>query len=266
MTIKQYIEEYISDGFTDAQARSLTAQQIILLKIAGSTYADKVLLKGGVVMHNITKEQRRSTIDLDFDFVRFDIRNIQNIKRFINTIDKSVPQYHVRLCGKIEDLHHQDYKGKRVKIIISDETESLKFKMDIGVHTLFAINQEKMCFSFGGGNELFLFVNPPEQMFAEKLFSLAKIGTISERFKDIDDMYYLIKNKVLNINIVRKCLELITIPNPYGMECAFDVTQRAEESLDSNFFAQNYLNSGGTWLHIDFDEAKRVILNFIHRL
>ena len=74
-TIKEFIEQYVASGFTDAQARSFTAQQIILSKIAESRYADKVLLKGGVVMYNITQEQRRSTLDLDFDFIRFDIGN-----------------------------------------------------------------------------------------------------------------------------------------------------------------------------------------------
>ena len=74
-TIKQYIESYIAEGFTLAQARNLTAQLIILSKIGKSTFADSVLLKGGVVMYNMTHEQRRTTTDLDFDFVRYNISN-----------------------------------------------------------------------------------------------------------------------------------------------------------------------------------------------
>ena len=66
-TIKQYIEDYISEGFTLAQARNLTAQIIILSKIEKSKYVDSILLKGGVVMYNMTHEQRRTTADLDFD-------------------------------------------------------------------------------------------------------------------------------------------------------------------------------------------------------
>ena len=63
-TIKQYIEDYISEGFTLAQARNLTAQIIILSKIEKSKYVDSILLKGGVVMYNMTHEQRRTTADL----------------------------------------------------------------------------------------------------------------------------------------------------------------------------------------------------------
>ena len=50
-------------------------------------------------------------------------------------------------------------------------------------------------------------------MFAEKLFSLAKIGAASVRFKDVDDMYYLVNNKSIDIKVLRKCLELLTL-NP----------------------------------------------------
>lgn len=87
MTIKEYIEKYISKGFTTAQARSFTAQQIILSKIEKSKYVDKVLLKGGVVMYNITQEQRRSTLDLDFDLIRVDIQSNDKIAQFINDLN-----------------------------------------------------------------------------------------------------------------------------------------------------------------------------------
>ena len=57
-TIKQYIEYYLSKGYTLAQARNLTAQLILLSKIEQSKYVDSVLLKGGVVMYNMSHEKR----------------------------------------------------------------------------------------------------------------------------------------------------------------------------------------------------------------
>ena len=149
MTIKEYVEKYVSQGLTTAQARSITAQQIILSKITKSKYVDKVLLKGGVVMYNITQEQRRSTLDLDIDLIRINIQNDENIEQFLNDLNNKDQNYHIKLDGPIEELHHQDYKGKRINILISDESENIHFKMDIGVHTLLAITQNKMCFSLG---------------------------------------------------------------------------------------------------------------------
>ncbi len=90
-TIKQYIEDYISEGFTLAQARNLTAQIIILSKIEKSKYVDSILLKGGVVMYNMTHEQRRTTADLDFDFIHYNISNNSDIKLFVDVLNKRIP-------------------------------------------------------------------------------------------------------------------------------------------------------------------------------
>lgn len=104
-TIKDLIEYYVSKGFTIAQARNLTAQLIILSKIEKSKYVDSVLLKGGVVMYNMTHEQRRTTTDLDFDFVRYNISNDNDIKLFVDVLNKKDSQYEVSINGKIEELH-----------------------------------------------------------------------------------------------------------------------------------------------------------------
>ena len=265
-TIKEFIEQYVASGFTDAQARSFTAQQIILSKIAESRYADKVLLKGGVVMYNITQEQRRSTLDLDFDFIRFDIGKDRNIDSFVRALNTKLPMYQVRLRGKPVDLHQQDYKGKRIILWISDSTEGIRFKMDIGVHTLFVMPQDKMCFSFQDGNKATLLVNPPEQIFAEKLYSLAKIGPTSQRFKDIDDMYYLVKNQSLKIELVRECLELLTISHAYGINDIQDVVDYVDDCLNSDVFSEGYETSSAAWMNINYTEAKTVILDFIYQL
>ncbi len=265
MTIKEMIEKYMSAGFTNAQARSYAAQQIILSKIEQSEFADRILLKGGVVMYNITQEQRRTTLDLDFDFVRYDISN-ESITKFIELLDRKKPEYHVDISGKIENLHQQDYKGKRVKISISDETRSIKFKIDVGVHTLLAIKQNKMCFSFSDDDKLFLLVNPPEQIFSEKLFSLAKVGRFSQRFRDIDDMYYLIVNKNLDIALLKQCLELLTVNHPYGIANVQDVIDKVKQCLNDSFFVSNYNENNGSWLGIDFNKAKEEIITFIYKI
>ena len=265
-TIKEYIENYISKGFTLAQARNLTAQLIILSKIEKSKYVDSILLKGGVVMYNMTKEQRRTTTDLDFDFIRYNISNDSDIELFVDILNKKDPDYEVLINGRIEELHQQDYHGKRVGLIIKDKTESIKFKLDIGVHTLLAINQDKMCFTFENNKDITLLVNPPEQMFAEKLLSLAKIGVASTRFKDIDDMYYLIKDKAINIGIVRKCLELLTLNPIKDIKDTQDVINNVIDTLENQFFIDGYINSSGSWLNKDYEDIKSCIVNYLYKI
>ena len=265
-TIKQLIEGYVSKGFTLAQARNLTAQFIILSKIEKSRFVDSVLLKGGVVMYNMSHEQRRTTTDLDFDFVRYSISNDSDIELFVDMLNKKDTEYEVSINGKIEELHQQDYHGKRVKLIIKDKTESIKFKLDIGVHTLLAINQDKMCFSFEYGKDITLLVNPPEQMFAEKLFSLAKIGAVSTRFKDVDDMFYLIKNELLDIKNVRKCLELLTLKPFDDIKDVQDVINKAANTLENPFFNDGYKMSGGSWLKHDYNDIKACLLDYLYKI
>ena len=266
MSIKNRLENYISKGFTLAQARSFVAQEIILSKIEKSKYIDRVLLKGGVVMYNITKEQRRSTLDLDLDFIRINIQNNKNIYSFIDNLNKKDTEYQIEISDSIEELHHQDYRGKRVKLRITDGKDAIKFKLDIGVHTLLAINQDSMCFSFEHSKNLTLLVNPPEQIFAEKLFALAKLGSISSRFKDIDDIFYLINNLTLDFNVIRKCLSIFTKDYSYSMKGVKDVINSATDCLCSTFFEKRYNENNGSWLNIKFDLVKQNILNYIKKL
>ena len=140
MSIKNRLESYISKGFTLAQARSFVAQEIILSKIEKSKYIDKVILKGGVVMYNITKEKRRSTLDLDLDFIRVNIQDDENIRSFINALNKKDSEYQIEISDSIQELHHHDYHGKRVKLKITDGIDTIKFKLDIGfIHYLLLI-------------------------------------------------------------------------------------------------------------------------------
>lgn len=72
-TIAESIRYYLRKGMTSFQAGNYVCQRIVLSKISKSPFADKVLIKGGVVMFNRTGNLRRATADLDFDFIRYDI-------------------------------------------------------------------------------------------------------------------------------------------------------------------------------------------------
>ena len=134
------------------------------------------------------------------------------------------------------------------------------------MHTLLAVKQNKMCFSFNESNQCELYVNPPEQIFAEKVFSFAKIGVGSERFRDIDDMYYLITNCSLNISVVRECLSIITMNEPYGIKDTYDVVEKVVDYLNDPFFRNNYVRNNGSWLEIDYSISKEAITAFLYKL
>lgn len=266
-TLDEIVKIHTSNGFTLIQARNKAAQEVVLSKIEKSVYVDKILLKGGIVMYNMTQEQRRTTSDLDFDFIRLDISKKQNIEKFIQALNRIEPIFQIELKS-VKPLKQDDYKGCGIKLVISDNAGSrpIDFTMDIGVHTLTGIEQNKMCFSFGEGKQLSLWVNPPEQMYAEKLYSLAKIGPTSTRYKDINDMYYLIQNANMKISLVRECISLMIIGNKRGFADVIDIVNKAVESLESDLFASGFKETTSLWLDIGYDELKETVRDYIYEI
>lgn len=263
-TIEKMVADKIASGMTINQAESSVCQEIILNKISNSPLADNVLVKGGVVMFNLTKNIRRSTEDLDFDLLRYDISE-QSIKLFIKNLNKSNPSCRVSI-NDIKELNQDDYKGKRVYTTIEDTTRKIKFKLDIGVHTLLAIEQNQLCFSFNDNEDVFLRVNPPEQIFAEKAYSLAKHGPLTTRFKDIFDMYYLIINDKLNKPIVKKCFELLSIKGVYDIYSIEDICERVSETLEDGQFLNLLQSSKDKWLDDDISLVVKTIIDFIYSI
>ena len=266
-SIDERVAYYVSNGFTIVQARYKVAQEIILSKIEQSNYIDKILLKGGIVMYNITKEQRRTTSDLDLDFIRLDISKESNMYKFVEALNRYDTFYTLSL-KKIKPLHQDDYKGNKLYLTINDNAHSraLDITVDIGVHTLLGIEQDKMCFTYDNENSLTLWVNPPEQIIAEKLFSLAKIGPDSTRYKDINDIYYLIKNIKLDHEVFKKCLSLLLIGNRYGFHDIYDLFDNVETCLESDLFSSGFADNNSKWLDVDYQTLKDTILNYISKI
>ena len=210
MNIYELINKYIKAGYSENDAISKVAQDIILLKIGSSKYSKNVTVKGGVVMHNISKDVRRATQDMDIDFIRYSLedKSIINFIRGLNDVDDGIK---IKVVGKIEALHHQDYNGKRVYIQLIDKNKySITSKLDIGVHKYFDLRQDEYCFDLDIIEEsVSLLINSKEQIMVEKLKSLLKFGITSTRFKDIFDFYYLINNNNIDKDKFNKYIDKI---------------------------------------------------------
>ena len=60
-------------GYRVAEAQAKVAHDAILLAMYKSGFKKNCTVKGGVVMCELTKDIRRTTMDLDVDFVRYSI-------------------------------------------------------------------------------------------------------------------------------------------------------------------------------------------------
>lgn len=153
MNLEDLRRKYLKSGFTPANASAKICQDIILNKISKSTFNKNVTIKGGVVMYGLSNDKRRATRDLDMDFIKYSISD-DSIKTFIDKLNLINDGIKVYLDKDIVELHHQDYNGKRVNVILKDENNfSVSAKLDIGVHKNFDIKQEEYCFNLEAINE-----------------------------------------------------------------------------------------------------------------
>ena len=176
MDLGTLVNLYVNEDYELADAIAKVAQDIILLKISKSSLNKNITIKGGVVMHSISKNKRRATRDMDFDFIKYSLGD-EAINEFINKLNSVNDGISISINGKIEELNHLDYSGKRVYItLVDEENYRIDSKLDIGVQKDFDIEQEEYCFELDVIREsATLLINSKEQIFTEKLKSLIRM-------------------------------------------------------------------------------------------
>ena len=141
-------------------------------------------------MYALSNDRRRATRDLDLDFIKYSLED-NAIKNFIDKLNLVDDGIKILIDGEIKELHHQDYKGKRINVTLKDENNfSVSAKLDVGVHKNLDIKQDEFCFNLDTINErATLIMNSKEQIICEKLKSLLRFGIRTTRYKDIFDIY-----------------------------------------------------------------------------
>lgn len=268
INLDELIKKYISIGYKRNDAISKVAQDIILLKISKSRFSHNITIKGGVVMHSISRDKRRATRDLDIDFIKYSLDNISinNFIKILNTVNDGVRMI---INGKIEKLHHQDYDGKRVNIILKDSNNYIiKTKLDIGVHKLLEIEQENYCFDLEILNKnVNLLMNSIEQIFAEKLKSLLKFGITSTRYKDIFDFYYLINNENIDRQKLLKFINILIFQDSLMKEKnILDIKKRINQILENKRFVSMLKKANNNWLNIPIQTVITSVVDYIYAL
>ena len=266
MDLGELVRLYENEGYEHADALAKVSQDIVLLKISKSSLSRNVTIKGGVVMHSISKDKRRATRDMDFDFIKYSLGD-ESIKEFINKLNNVNDEIEIIIDGKIEELHHQDYDGKRVYITLKDKNDyRIDSKLDIGVQKDFDIEQEEYCFELDVIKEsATLFINSKEQIFVEKLKSLIRFAYTSTRYKDVFDFYYLIKYGNLDKDKLKKYInKIIFDDNTIRAENFYEIYKMLEQIFNNKRFISNFSNLKVNWLNISSEEVIKIILNYVN--
>ena len=265
MNLENLISEEIKNGYGDANARAKVCQDIVLKALSKGTMINNVTIKGGVVMRSKTKNVRRATQDIDIDFIKYSLSD-DAIKQFVKGLN-TIEGINIKEVGHIEELKQKDYNGKRVFVQITDQYgNSLKSKIDLGVHNRFNIEQEQYCFDIAWDEVgASLLINSNEQMLVEKLISLLRLGPISTRYKDVYDIYYITKH--VNKNVVRMLLEEYVFKNNDLMENNItDIFLRIQSTFNDFGYNIRFETSDRKWIDEDNDRIRDVILDFLRVL
>lgn len=264
INLQKLEEKYRDAGYSEQNANARVCQDIVLKAIAESNLGRNVTIKGGVVMRSITGNVRRATEDLDIDFIKYSLED-ESIRCFISKLN-CLEGISIKIKdNKIEQLSQQEYRGKRVYIIIKDNDGNvIESKIDLGVHTNMKIEQDTYCFDICMDDEgASLLINSCEQIFAEKLRSLLRFGPLSTRYKDIFDLCYL-KDYVDMLRLV-ECIKAYIIDEPSMREKDMkDIHKRVAVTLSNRQFRRSVERSGErNWLQIEVGVAFEMIQDFL---
>ena len=259
------MDAYHEEGLTRELAAARVCQDIVLKAIAEGPLSRNVTIKGGVVMRSLTKNNRRATRDIDLDFIHYSLDDF-SIREFVKRLN-CIDGIQIYMDDEITELKHQDYHGKSIEVKIVDEYgNSVKSKIDIGVHKHMEIDQDEYCFDVCMDDDgATLLKNTVEQSFVEKLRSLLKFGANSRRYRDIYDMSYL-----KNVASDGKMADMIRI-------LIFDDAEMYENTMDdivkrlSNIFKdEQYLSrvsgSRQRWIDNDIHEIAKGLISYLENI
>ena len=264
MNLEELRRKYLDSGFSLANASAKICQDIILNKISKSKMNKNVTIKGGVVMYGLSNDKRRATRDLDLDFIKYSLAD-ESIKTFIDALNLVDDGIKVNIDGDIQELHHQDYNGKRVNIILRDENNfSVSAKLDIGIHKNFNIKQDEYCFNLEAINEsATLVINSKEQIICEKLKSLLRFGIRTTRYKDIFDIYYLTNNTDINKDELISIIDVLIIKDTTMKENNINaIINNLNITLNNNIFKQSLSDARNNWLNVPVEDVIDNVIDY----
>lgn len=255
-----------NDGYSQVNAEAKVCQDIVLKAISESSLNRNVTIKGGVVMRSITRNTRRATQDIDLDFIRYSLSD-DSIRAFIQKLN-CLDGITIRIDGDITELLHQEYHGKRVDVIIEDDTgHSFASKIDLGVQKQVEIEQDEYCFDVCMDDVgASLLINSKEQIFTEKLRSLLRFGPLSTRYKDIFDLCYLAD--YVDKERLMRCMDTYIFSDTGMRENDMKaVLRRINRTFTDRLYRQNIEQSRRfNWLGITVTEAFTKITTFFEAL
>ena len=216
-------------------------------------------------MRSLTKNNRRATRDIDLDFIHYSLDD-DAIREFIKRLN-CIDGIKIDMADTITELKHQDYHGKSIEVKITDKYgNTIKSKIDIGVHKHMEIEQDEYCFDVClDDSGATLLKNTVEQSFVEKLRSLLKFGANSRRYRDIYDMFYL--KDVATDEKMAEMIRILVFDDPEMFEKTMsDITKRLNKTFKDEQYLSRVSASRQRWIDNDIHEITDGIVSYLQKI
>ena len=204
-----------------ANKKDMSAQVVLqnymferfLERLSKSTYKDKFILKGGILIAALVGIDNRATMDLDATIKNYPI-NVESLTSIINEICSVDIDDDVSLSfSGIEAIRDDDaYGGYRVSVVSKYDTITTPIKIDITTGDVITPKEIlyvfKMLFEEGGFS---VWAYNTETVLAEKVETILRRGELNTRPRDFYDVYILTKTQSLDYSVFVKALKSTAI-------------------------------------------------------
>lgn len=182
-------------GRTYQLCLQLFCQEEFLRRLQCSSYAEHLVLKGGLFLYTLTQFESRATVDVDFL-----LRNLPNTPEKLRAVLQDIIEtdagndfitFEITHIGEISAA--KKYTGLTATILARIKHTRTVFGVDFGVGDVIIPRQEKRAIP----TQLSDFASPVvntysiETTIAEKLDAILYLKAFSSRMKDYYDIYYL---------------------------------------------------------------------------
>ncbi len=186
-----------------------------LVRVAKSKYADKLIFKGGMCLAQFIKLERE-TKDIDFLLNQLDagMNDIESMMREISAVKVGDGLLFSLMRVSQLSIEHKKYPGYRISVQAELGQIKNKVSIDIGVGDIVRPRTLEVTL-LKTKDPLFeesisLLAYPAEYIFSEKLEAILYHGELGSRMKDFYDCYRMIKDGILDDDLLRMALKETT--------------------------------------------------------
>ncbi|MCC6501257.1 MAG: nucleotidyl transferase AbiEii/AbiGii toxin family protein [Anaerolineales bacterium] len=195
-----------------AETLQYYAMERFLYRLSKTNYADKFILKGGLLFYVWNLSLRRSTRDIDFrGYISRDRSTL--LKIIHQVIEVSAPEdglvFDPQSVSVEETQIDADYRGIRIKLVALLERTHIPVQIDIGFSDELILKPETIEYPNMLPDQKIVRMKgyPKETVVAEKFHAMIRHGDLNSRMKDYYDLWLISETFEFDDTFLQKAIQ-----------------------------------------------------------